>query len=169
MTSPETAATVLQEHAVLWSAREIRAEEFVRSACDALVAGLDSPTLRVLAACTRAEATEAVRELLPTALGELGLVFYPLDSEAATEPAVRLLAGRLLAGKVMPRTFAWRISRVYGSNVDLALPFVGLHEAYDTVVYTEYTVAELDAEVIAEARRIAAYPHEPMESPSTSD
>ncbi|GAB3556869.1 hypothetical protein J2S53_004258 [Actinopolyspora lacussalsi] len=169
MTSPETAARDLQENAALWSAREIRAEKVVRSACDALVAGLDSPTLRILAACTRAEAGESVPALLPAALDELGLVFHPLDSEAVTEPAVRLLAGRLLAGEMTPRAFAWRISRVYGSNVDLALPFVGLHEAYDTVEYTEYTVAELDAEVIAEARRIAAYPHEPIESPSTSD
>ncbi|MGJ7906886.1 hypothetical protein ACOQFL_10430 [Actinopolyspora sp. H202] len=168
MTSPDTAATASQEHAVLWSAREIRAEAVVRSACDALMAGLDSPALRVLAACTRIEATEAVRELLPTALGELGLVFYPLDSEAATEPAVRLLARRLLAGEMRPRAFAWRISRVHGSNMDLALPFVGLDDAYDTVEYTEYTVAELDTEIITEARRIAAYPHEPMESPSTS-
>lgn len=56
MTSTESAASNLQDHAALWSMGEIRASDVVSAACDALVAGLDSPGLRVLAACTRAEA-----------------------------------------------------------------------------------------------------------------
>jgi hypothetical protein len=56
MTSPEPAARELQDRAVLWSMGEIRATDVVTGACDALVAGLDSPALRMLAACTRAEA-----------------------------------------------------------------------------------------------------------------
>ncbi|GAP51719.1 hypothetical protein [Streptomyces azureus] len=65
MTSTEAAAIALQDHAALWSTGEIRASDVVNAACDALVAGLDTPGLRILAACTRAEADYDVPELLP--------------------------------------------------------------------------------------------------------
>ncbi|MGW7379184.1 hypothetical protein [Streptomyces sp. NPDC054794] len=82
MTPAESAASALQDHAALWSVGEIRATDVVSAACDALVAGLDSPALRILAARTRAEADYDVPELLPQALGELGLTFY----RSATRP-----------------------------------------------------------------------------------
>lgn len=44
---------------------EVGAVDVVSSACDALVAGLDSPALRMLAACTRREADYDVPDLLP--------------------------------------------------------------------------------------------------------
>ncbi|MFF5721367.1 hypothetical protein [Streptomyces buecherae] len=50
MTSTEAAAIALQNHAALWSMGEIRASDVVNAACDALVAGLDTPGLRTLAA-----------------------------------------------------------------------------------------------------------------------
>jgi hypothetical protein len=73
VTSAEAAASALQDHAALWSTGEVRARDVVSAACDALVAGLDSPGLRILAACTRAEADYDVHELLPQALEDLGL------------------------------------------------------------------------------------------------
>ncbi len=73
---------------------EIRASDVVNAACDALVAGLDTPGLRILAACTRAEADYDVHHLLPEALDELGLTFYPVASEAGQEAAARSLARR---------------------------------------------------------------------------
>ena len=73
MPSTESAARQLQDRAVLWSMGEIHATDVVAGACDALVAGLDSPALRILAACTRAEADYDVPDLLPPALDELGL------------------------------------------------------------------------------------------------
>ncbi|SDK63014.1 hypothetical protein SAMN04487820_11082 [Actinopolyspora mzabensis] len=171
MSSPDTAATVLQENAALWSAREIHAEELVRVACDALLADLDSPTLRVLAACTRAEAGESVPALLPAALDELGLVFYPLDSEAGRVAVARILAQRVLAGELTAREFARRIHLAHGHELELTELVAGLDDQYTTVGYGVSTPDEawIDAEVIAEASRIAAYPHEPIESASTSD
>lgn len=50
--STEAAALALQDRALLWSTGEIRATDVVTGACDALVAGLDSPALRTQAACT---------------------------------------------------------------------------------------------------------------------
>ncbi|MFE9636088.1 hypothetical protein [Streptomyces sp. NPDC006463] len=74
MPSTEAAANELQDRATLWSVGEIPANDVVSAACDALVAGLDSPGLRVLAACTRAEADYDVHDLLPVALDELGRI-----------------------------------------------------------------------------------------------
>ncbi|MFJ9759924.1 hypothetical protein [Streptomyces sp. NPDC101149] len=76
---------------------EIRASDVVYAACDALVAGLDAPGLRILAACTRAEADYDVQDLLPAALAELGLTFYPIAGKAGQEAAARALARHMLA------------------------------------------------------------------------
>jgi hypothetical protein len=65
MPSTEPSARELQDRAVLWSMGEICATDVVTAACDALVAGLDSPALRILAACTRAEADYDVPTFFP--------------------------------------------------------------------------------------------------------
>ncbi|WP_326586100.1 hypothetical protein [Streptomyces sp. NBC_01294] len=65
MTPTESAASALQDHASLWRVGEGCATDVVSAACDALVAGLDSPALRILAACTRAEADYDVHDRLP--------------------------------------------------------------------------------------------------------
>ncbi|MFF0561303.1 hypothetical protein ACFYUZ_35160, partial [Streptomyces sp. NPDC004266] len=122
MTSTRAAAIALQDRAALWSMGEVRAIEVVNAACDALVAGLDTPGLRTLAALTRAEADYDVHDLLPAALDELGLTFYPVADEAGREAAARALARRMLAGELTPREFTepfssclcgvkWQVSR----------------------------------------------------------
>lgn len=50
MPSPEAAASELQDRATLWSVGEIPASDVVSAACDALVAGLDSPGLTIAGA-----------------------------------------------------------------------------------------------------------------------
>ncbi|MFE3149472.1 hypothetical protein ACFXJ6_22895 [Streptomyces sp. NPDC059218] len=104
MTSTEAAALALQDHAVLWSVGEIRATDVDTGACNALVAGLDSPAaLRMLAACTRAEADYDVPGLLPSTLDELDLTFHPVGSLAGQKAAARALAARTTAGELTPR------------------------------------------------------------------
>ncbi|MET9793074.1 hypothetical protein [Streptomyces canus] len=61
------------------------------------------PAFRILAACTRAKADYDVHDLLPAALAELGLTFYPVGSEAAQEASARALAHRMLAGELTPK------------------------------------------------------------------
>lgn len=53
VTSTETAAIALQDRAALRRAGDVSASEVVDAACDALVAGLDTPGLRILTACAR--------------------------------------------------------------------------------------------------------------------
>ncbi|MFD5063485.1 hypothetical protein [Streptomyces sp. NPDC058394] len=159
MTSAEAAATALQDQAALWSMGEIRASDVVNAACDALVAGLDTPGLRVLAACTRAEADYDVHELLPEALNELGLTFYPVSSDASQKVGTRALARRMLAGELTPREFTFRIHQRYGHELPLTERLAELDDEYDTIDYGDRTVDQVNAEVTAEARRLAAHPH----------
>ncbi|MFJ2234832.1 hypothetical protein [Streptomyces sp. NPDC087859] len=152
VSSIEAAARDLQDLAVLWSIGEVRADEVVRGACEALVAGLDSPALQILAACTRAEAEYDVPDLLPAALDELGLRFYPRDSEGGREAAVRALAHQLPAGKLTPRELAFRIHQRFGHELPLAERLAELDDEYDILEYGDRTPAQIDAEVMAEAR-----------------
>lgn len=130
----------------------------VGAACDALVAGLDSPALRALAACTRAEADYDVPEILPSALDELGLTFYPVSSIAGQEAAARALARQLLSGELTPRELAFRIHQRFGHELALAERLAELDDEYDVLEYGNRTLAQVDAEVTAEARRLTQHP-----------
>ncbi|MER7837039.1 hypothetical protein ABTY98_14300 [Streptomyces sp. NPDC096040] len=158
MTSTEPAARELQDRAVLWSMGEIHATDVVTGACDALVAGLDSPALRMLAACTRAEADYDVPDLLPPALHELGLTFYPAGSVAGQEAAARALAARTLAGELTPRELAFRIHQRFGHKLPLVEQLANLDDEYDILEYGDRTPAQVDAEVLAEALRLTRHP-----------
>ncbi|MGV9457063.1 hypothetical protein [Streptomyces sp. NPDC003635] len=165
MTPAEAAAIAFQDHAALWSMGEIPASDVVKAACDALVAGLDTPGLRILAACTRAEADYDVHDLLPAALDELGLAFYPFGSKAGQEAAVRALARRMLAGELTPRDFTFRIHQQHGHELPLTERLAELDDEYDTLEDGDTTVDQVDAEVTTEARRLAAHPTPPPEPP----
>jgi hypothetical protein len=151
----EIAADDLKDLAVLWAVGEVRAHDVVEAACAALVAGLDSPALRMLAGCTRAEAEYDVPDLLPVVLDELGLVFHPRDSEAGQGAAVRALAHQMLAGRLTPRELASRVHQRFGHQLPLAERLAELDDEYDIVEYGVWTWAQLDAEVTSEAQRLA--------------
>ncbi|MFH8597433.1 hypothetical protein [Streptomyces rimosus] len=158
MPSTESAARRFQDRAVLWSMGEISAADVVTAACDALVAGLDSPALQILAACTRAEAGYDVPDLLPPALDELGLTFYTVGSVAGQEAAARALAARMLADELTPRELAFRIHQRFGHELPLAERLAELDDEYDVLEYSDRTPAQVDADVTAEALRLAQHP-----------
>ncbi|MEU7164459.1 hypothetical protein AB0A70_07410 [Streptomyces morookaense] len=108
MSSVEQAACTLQDHAVLWSLREIPAADVVSAACDALVAGLDSPALQTLAACTRAEAD--------------------------------------------------RIHQRFGHGLPPTRRLAAFDDEYRILEYGDRTPAHIDADVTAEALRLAQAP-----------
>ncbi|MER5916434.1 hypothetical protein ABT124_40110 [Streptomyces sp. NPDC001982] len=168
MPSTEPAARELQDRAVLWSMGEIRATDIVAAACDALVAGLDTPALRILAACTRAEADYDVPDLLPPALDELGLTFYEVDSVARQEAAARALAARMLAGELTPRELAFRIHQRFGHELPLAERLAELDDEYDILEYGDRTSAQVDADGTDEALRLAQHPRVPAEPTDAS-
>ncbi|MFD7644637.1 hypothetical protein ACFV4P_28770 [Kitasatospora sp. NPDC059795] len=161
MSSFRSAASSLRrlyDHAALWSIGEVRAGAVVDAACEALVAGLDSPTLRVLAACTRAEADYEVPEILPAVFEELGLTLPPADSLAGREAAVRALAGRVEAGELAPWELAFRVHQRFGFDLPLAVRLAELDVEYGMVDSGGSRAAsEIDVEVTAEAHRLAQY------------
>ncbi|MFG3162257.1 hypothetical protein ACGFY8_20600 [Streptomyces sp. NPDC048232] len=156
MTSAEAAALALQDHAALWRMGEVGAADVVSSACDALVAGLDGPALRMLAACTRREADYDVPDLLPPALDELGLTLHPAGSRAAREAGVRALAARTLAGELTPRELAFRVHQRFGHDLPMTERLAELDDEYDYLEYGDGTPAQVDADVLAEALRFTA-------------
>lgn len=117
----------------------------------------------MLAACTRAEADYDVHDLLPAALDELGLVFYPVDSETGQEAAARALARRMLAGELRPWEFTFRIHQRHGHELPLTERLAELDDEYDILEYGDRTLDQVNAEVTAEARRLAAHPTVPTE------
>ncbi|MFD0412313.1 hypothetical protein [Streptomyces sp. NPDC127108] len=165
MPSIEAAARDLQDVAALWSAGETRAHAVVRAACEALVAGLDSPALRFLAACTRGEAEYDVPGLLPAALDELGLTFHPRGSKAGQEAAVRSLAHQTLAGSLPPRELTLRAHQRFGHDLPLAERLAELDDEYAILEHGDRAAAQIDAEVMAEARRLARETAVPGTSP----
>ncbi|MFB7617254.1 hypothetical protein [Kitasatospora sp. NPDC056181] len=168
MSSTESAAHELQDHAVLWSIGEIRSHDVVTAACDALVAGLDSPALRALAGCTRAEADYDVPGILPSALGELGLTFHPVGSTAGREAAARALASLLLAGRLTPPELAFQIHQRFGHELPLAERLAELDDEYGMLDFGGGRApSEVDDEVVAEAHRLAQHPCVPLDPTDT--
>ncbi|MFD3996221.1 hypothetical protein [Streptomyces sp. NPDC058583] len=155
-TSTEAAARRLRDRAALWSVGEIPAADVVGAACDALVAGLDGPALRIIAACTRAEADYDVHDLLPPALDEQGLALHPFGSVAAQEAVARALAGRAVAGELTPGELTFRIHQRFGHELPLAARLAELDDEYALLEHDDRSTAtRIDTEVTAEAHRLA--------------
>ncbi|MGW5931902.1 hypothetical protein ACWF2L_37545, partial [Streptomyces anulatus] len=74
---------------------------------------------------------------------------------------------RMLAGELSPREFTFRIHQRHGHELALTEPLAELDDEYDTLEYGDKTAAQIDAEVTAEARRLAAHPYVPTEPTDT--
>jgi hypothetical protein len=147
----DQATGTLQDTAALWSIDAVSPQAVVRCACDALIAGLDSPSLRILAGLTRAEADYHMPDILPAALAELGLDFYPRDTRGGQEAAARALAAQAVSGSLTPRELAAAIHQHFGHSLPLAERLAALDDEYDLGAYATMMLGEqIDQEVIAE-------------------
>jgi len=145
----------LQDAAALWSIGEVTSADVVTCACDALVEGIDTPSLRILAGLTRSEADIEVPDVLPAALEELGLDFYPRDSHAGREAAARALAVQAVLGRLTARQLAARIHRHFGHQLPLVERLAFLDDEYDLRDYAGRTTEAIDQEVMSQARQLA--------------
>lgn len=149
------AAMELSDAAALWSVGYLSAAGVVRTACDALVAGLDGAALGMLAAAPYTSADDEVPALLEPALNELGFAFHPWSSPSGLAAAVVAMSRRTLAGRVTPRELtSWAHRRVGHHQLPLAERLVDLDDVYGCIDYGDQTVEEIDTDVLAEARRI---------------
>ncbi|MEU5788700.1 hypothetical protein ABZ754_13355 [Micromonospora purpureochromogenes] len=160
MTTPREAISELHDAVVLWAVGYDSAGDVVRAACNALAAGVDGSSLAELAGVPLRQADTAVHEALPAALDELGLPYYAQDSRESEAAALKVLATRAVAGELSPRELAdWTHRRFGHDRLPLAEPLAALDDEYDMLGYgpvspSTTATAALDAEVLAEARRI---------------
>lgn len=162
MLSKDTLAR-FQDAAILWSVGSGTAADVVAAACDCLVAGVDSPTLRILAGISPVKGSESdeLRRWLEGALAELSLAYYPEGSREGEEEALRIMARRLLAENITPRDLtSWAYRFITWDGTPLAAELIGLDNTYeyvDAVAEAQQypsDAADIDADVIAEARRL---------------
>ncbi|MFK0254979.1 hypothetical protein [Streptomyces sp. NPDC090445] len=89
--------------------RHVRSDRLIQAGLDALLAGVESPSLALLAGLTRSEEPEA-QELFDRVLEELGLVVeVPGDERAAAWAKAYWLAGRIVDGSLDPAVGTDRI------------------------------------------------------------
>jgi hypothetical protein len=153
----ERAERLLVEACALWSLHVISSEQVVDAATDALAAGLDSQSLRVLAGTPVRAATVEVPELFPRAMAELGLPFFCHGGVDGQVVAARAMARALLAGVGTPRGLVAHMHHVFGHDAhDLIEPLVVLDDAYDAVDSYGADQADLEQQVYEAARRLVA-------------
>ena len=156
--SSEIALSTMRDAVALWYVNYGTAEDIVRAACDLLGAGLDGPSLCMLAAVSIAHAGSEVPELLEAALRDVGLAYYPPGTDAAEEAGIRAMASLVLSGVLTPRTLAeWAQAAFSCHTIDLAKPLKRLGYAYDLLdYYPDRTTDQVDADVMAEVRSLVA-------------
>jgi hypothetical protein len=157
---PDEALDRIRDAAALWAVGDVNASDLVQAACDLLVAGHDGPALRMLAAVPFRHADEEVPEVLEAALTDLDLPHYPPGTRAAQEAAIRAMATRVLADALTPRQLARWAHRKFGHDtLELTERLAELDDVYDCIELTDMTEQDVDADVMAEARRILHHPH----------
>lgn len=145
----QKARRALIDNAARWACGFVNATAVVDAATDALVAGVDSPTLRVLAGVPAAEATTDVPHLLERAMDELDLPYF-----GPGHPTGRLLAAAALAaehvhGRLAARDLCRIIHQHYGHDAhDLIEPLAELDDCYDALDYVEETEQDLERQTL---------------------
>ena len=145
----EEALQEMREAVAYWSVGERSNQDVIETACEALVAGLDTQGLRELAGVFHADADWQVRLLLPVALDELGLQFFDQGSLDGQVAALRVMASYCVAGTMAPRALAaWAHHWFrHGENPKIER-FLAFDDEYDVLEYTRRSEERLDEEVI---------------------
>ncbi|GAP51720.1 hypothetical protein [Streptomyces azureus] len=73
----------------------------------------------------------------------------------------------MLAGELTPRGLTSRLHQRYGHELPLTERLAELDDEYDVLDYDNGSADQVDAEVTAEAHRLAAHPHVPAEPTDT--
>ncbi|MFI6038184.1 hypothetical protein ACIBBD_29405 [Streptomyces sp. NPDC051315] len=137
--------------------RHVGSDRLIQAGLDALIAGVESPSLAMLAGLLRSEEPEAPA-LLDQVLEELGLLFHPpADPRAAKWAMAYWVAGRIADGTLDPATgthLIWSdIAYDLGYPEELE-PLV--HSAHDLAAWEEswgVSLEELDREAVEAAKQ----------------
>ena len=150
--------SAFREAAIAWAAGG-RGQPLVDAAAEALAAGLDSPTLRVLAGTPHSSADAEASELAEATFNELGLDIESRLSSAALIEGARQLARRFIAGEMEARELARLLYGLYvGADYPAELnTWSGFDDHYDLVRdgVISGSAEEIDVQVAAAARDLA--------------
>ena len=156
--SEEDATEQLFDSVALWEVRStFGADEVISAAVDALVAGLDSPSLRELAGVSASEDYWTLRPLVEATLDELNVSYPGPGGDETQMAAARVMCKRLLEGSLTARDFAtWAHSTIGHEGAARLQPIVELDDVYETCGYTGDTLEDLDAAARREAKSLLA-------------
>jgi hypothetical protein len=156
--SEQDARQLLFDAVALWEVRTTSgAEEVISAATDAIVAGVDSPTLRELAGASPKEDYWTLRPLIEGTLDELGVPYPGPGTDEIQIAGARVMCRRLLDGTVAPREFAtWAHNTIGHEGAGRLQPLVELDDVYDVCEYTGDTPDELDEAARSAAKSLLA-------------
>lgn len=152
----DDARQALADAVVLWRLQAADgADELIDAATQALVDGVDSPTLRQLAGALPRESWFGLYPLVEGTAEELGM---PELLEAPPERvALAVMVRRFTRGALSARDLASWAHAHFGHEGDPACePFVVLDDMYDVAQYTGDSLEDLDARVADEAATFLA-------------
>ena len=153
----DTALTAVRDAVALWYVGQSRASDVVLAACDLLVAGFDSPTLRELASVPLRHADVEIDPMLDTVFLDLGLTRHPRESPAAEKAALVAMARCALSQTISPRYLThWTHVQFGHDRLDTAEELARLDDEYDYNEFNGEPIDEIDAQVLAEAQRIVS-------------
>lgn len=165
--TPEAAVRQLRLLAIEQVTGAVGSDRLIRAGLDALVAGVDSPSLSLLAALTRAEEPDA-RQLFAQVIDELALA-PELSADPTTRrwQLVRWWAHLIVAGDLDPYLggdLIWR--QDWCEYPDALQAIVAATCRYEDLISSylvgdtarEATATELAAQIIEEARKLLAVP-----------
>lgn len=148
----------LSDAVALWAVGPTSgAQDVIAAAVDALVAGVDSPSLRELAGLSAKDDYWTLRPLVEATLDELDISHPGPDSDETQVAAARVMCRRLLRGDLTAREFViWAHGTVGHDGAARLQPIVELDDGYDICGYTGETAEELDEAAHREARSLLA-------------
>ena len=130
--------------------------DVVLAACDLVVAGIDGPAVSALAGVSLRHPWDEIHPRLEDALLELGLDHHDHSSDEGKALGLRLMARRVLAGELSPRELAAWVHGRFGHGLPAAEELARLDDEYDIWEYDGRATADVDEQVLAEARRLTA-------------
>ncbi|HEX8870392.1 MAG TPA: hypothetical protein VF821_32305 [Lentzea sp.] len=140
----------------LWHLGERSDGDVVLAACDLLMAGIDGPAVSALAGVSLRRPWDEIQPLLGDALAELGLEHHDHNTDEGKALGLRLMARRTLVGEMSPRELAAWVHSRFGHGLPEGDQLAQLDDEYDMREYDGHDAADLDAEVMAEVRRITS-------------
>ncbi|MFD8020819.1 hypothetical protein ACFV6G_10375 [Streptomyces lavendulae] len=142
--------------------RHVGSDRLIQAGLDALLAGVESPSLAMLAGLLRSEEPEA-QALFDQVLEELGLLFHPpADPRAAKLAMACWIAGQIADGTLHPATGTYLIWADVASDLGYPEELEPLvHCAFNLDAWEEswgVSLAELNREAVKAARQFLNRP-----------